>query len=211
MQPRGLREVRPERRSLPSTRREGETMQPRGLQEQSKNGGVCVTHGAKVQRKRCSQEGCTYRAQNGGVCFAHGAKVKLCSLEGCTKLAKKGGVYFAHNKVGALNLNKEPSVRGGLNDGAVLGGLSGVHRAKPRAIATSRDTDKHVRLSGANGATATYTVAITEWHAEMDGANSTLRFPPFHLDFSDDEDEVGAWIWKTSSMARLVGGTATDF
>ena len=44
-------------------------------------GGVCVQHGAKVNR--CGQEGYTNQAQKGGVCKRHGAKVKtyICSHE----------------------------------------------------------------------------------------------------------------------------------
>jgi hypothetical protein len=38
-------------------------------------GGVCITHGAKVEVKRCSFEGCTNGAVKGGVCITHGAKV----------------------------------------------------------------------------------------------------------------------------------------
>ena len=50
-------------------------------------GGVCVQHGAKVNR--CGQEGCTNQTQKGGVCKRHGAKVKtyICSHEGCTSQA----------------------------------------------------------------------------------------------------------------------------
>ena len=37
-------------------------------------GGVCITHGAKVDRKRCNFKKCTSYAQKGGVCKRHGAK-----------------------------------------------------------------------------------------------------------------------------------------
>jgi hypothetical protein len=48
---------------------------------------VCIKHGAKVEYKRCSSEGCTNIALRGGVCWRHGAKKerKRCSSEGCTK------------------------------------------------------------------------------------------------------------------------------
>jgi hypothetical protein len=59
-------------------------------------GGVCKKHGALVERKRCSSKGCTNKVVQGGVCMKHGAKVKLCSIEGCTKYAKKGGVCTKH-------------------------------------------------------------------------------------------------------------------
>jgi len=36
--------------------------------------GVCITHGAKVDIKRCSFKKCTSYAQKGGACKRHGAK-----------------------------------------------------------------------------------------------------------------------------------------
>ena len=64
-------------------------------------GGVCVTHGAKVERKRCSFKDCTSYAQKGGVCKKHGAKVEVktakhCSHDGCTNGAVRGGVCITH-------------------------------------------------------------------------------------------------------------------
>jgi hypothetical protein len=48
-----------------------------GCANQAQKGGVCFTHGAKVELKRCSHEGCTkYPQGKGGVCVTHGAKVK---------------------------------------------------------------------------------------------------------------------------------------
>jgi hypothetical protein len=46
------------------------------------------------KRKRCSHDGCSNGAVQGGVCITHGAKVthKHCSQEGCTNQAQKGGV-----------------------------------------------------------------------------------------------------------------------
>ena len=67
-----------------------------GCTNQAVKGGVCVKHGAKM--KRCSSDGCTNKAQKGGVCIKHGAKVeyKRCSSEGCTNFAIKGGVCIKH-------------------------------------------------------------------------------------------------------------------
>jgi methylthioribose-1-phosphate isomerase len=53
-----------------------------GCTNQSKQGGVCRRHGAKVKCKQCSSDGCTNLAQKGGVCQKHGAN-KRCSIEGC--------------------------------------------------------------------------------------------------------------------------------
>ena len=51
------------------------------------------------------------------------------------------------------------------------------------------------------------TCAITGGDGEIAVVANALRFPPFHMDVSDDEDEVGAWIWKTGRIARLVGSS----
>jgi hypothetical protein len=58
------------------------------------NGGVCITHGAKV--KECSHDGCTNGVIKGGVCVTHGAKRKRCSFEGCTNHVVKGGLCWTH-------------------------------------------------------------------------------------------------------------------
>ena len=66
-----------------------------GCTNQSRKGGVCVRHGAKL--KLCSSEACTYLAREGGVCIRHGTKNrKICCHEGCTKKAQQGGVCMTH-------------------------------------------------------------------------------------------------------------------
>jgi len=67
-----------------------------GCQRWAVQGGVCVSHGAKV--KQCSSEGCTNKVVNGGVCKKHGAKLKRCSKEGCSNKAFKGGVCWSHGE-----------------------------------------------------------------------------------------------------------------
>ena len=68
-------------------------------------GGVCVTHGAKVERKRCSIEGCSSNARGKeGVCVTHGAKMKQCSFDGCTSNAQKGGVCYRHRAKSIITL-----------------------------------------------------------------------------------------------------------
>ena len=67
-----------------------------GCTNLARNGGVCIRHGAEVEKKRCSSEGCTNFAQIGGVCIRHGAKVKLCSSGGCTNQAVRKGVCWRH-------------------------------------------------------------------------------------------------------------------
>ena len=34
---------------------------------------MCIKHGAKVEHKRCTIEGCTNYSKRGGVCIRHGA------------------------------------------------------------------------------------------------------------------------------------------
>eukprot|EP00577_Skeletonema_sp_RCC1716_P025408 CAMPEP_0113400472 /NCGR_PEP_ID=MMETSP0013_2-20120614/16142_1 /TAXON_ID=2843 ORGANISM="Skeletonema costatum, Strain 1716" /NCGR_SAMPLE_ID=MMETSP0013_2 /ASSEMBLY_ACC=CAM_ASM_000158 /LENGTH=182 /DNA_ID=CAMNT_0000285545 /DNA_START=46 /DNA_END=590 /DNA_ORIENTATION=- /assembly_acc=CAM_ASM_000158 len=46
--------------------------------------------------KRCSRNGCDKFVVNGGVCVSHGAKLKRCSSEGCTNQVVKGGVCMRH-------------------------------------------------------------------------------------------------------------------
>ena len=45
-----------------------------GCDNNAKQGGVCVKHGARVKRRYCSQEGCSNLVQQGGVCKKHGAR-----------------------------------------------------------------------------------------------------------------------------------------
>ena len=65
----------------------------------AKKGGVCIRHGAKCAKRKCTKEGCTKYAQKGGLCIAHGAKVvpkKRCSVEGCGKQAQAKGMCHRH-------------------------------------------------------------------------------------------------------------------
>eukprot|EP00984_Skeletonema_dohrnii_P012631 scaffold5152_cov79-Skeletonema_dohrnii-CCMP3373.AAC.2 len=47
-------------------------------------------------RRECSAEGCTNKAKRGGVCVRHGAKVNRCSSEGCPNQVVQGGVCARH-------------------------------------------------------------------------------------------------------------------
>jgi hypothetical protein len=93
----------------------------------TQKGGVCVTHGAKVDRKRCSFVGCKRFSQGkGGVCITHGAKRKYCSFEGCTSYAKKGGVCITHGAVMKRCSHK------GCTKQAQKGGVCITHGAKQK-------------------------------------------------------------------------------
>ena len=67
-----------------------------GCTKQAQRGGVCIKHGAKVEYKLCKNKGCTNRIVKGGVCIKHGAKVKRCSSDGCTNQVQKEGVCKQH-------------------------------------------------------------------------------------------------------------------
>jgi len=61
---------------------------------QVNNGGDCVRHGAKVEKREiCRQEGCTDNVQNRGIYTRHGANEKTCSHEGCVV---QGGACIRH-------------------------------------------------------------------------------------------------------------------
>ena len=96
-------------------------------------GGVCFTHGAKVEQKQCSFKGCTNWVVNGGVCVTHGAKRKLCSFEGCTNKVQKGGVCITH---GAMT--KRCSFEGCTN-GVVNGGVCRRHSSTNINATNSND------------------------------------------------------------------------
>jgi len=89
-----------------------------GCEKPPRKGGVCWTHGAKAETKRCSVEGCTKYVQKGGVCVTHGAKRKRCSFEGCTKYPRKGGLCWTHGakmSTNPTNTANPPSSSTGAN------------------------------------------------------------------------------------------------
>jgi hypothetical protein len=66
------------------------------------NGRVCRRHGAKkINKKKCSTEGCKSNAQKGGLCYKHGTGYNrtLCTYEGCGNLAQQRGVCGRHGAV----------------------------------------------------------------------------------------------------------------
>ena len=226
MQPRRLQEYRNKRRDLHRTWRKAKRKRwsEEGCTKAAQGGGLCIRHGAPV--KRCSHEGCTNGAVRRGLCIRHGAQVKQCSHEGCTngavrahcalicshngcmKLAQRGGICIAHGEVVARSKQRSP---GGCDDSAVRGGLRGKPNAKPHASAASGEMDEHYRSSGEYEAMSMAVSAVVGGHGKIDEASSTLRSAPFYLDSSDDEDELGAWIWKASRTARLFGSNATTY
>lgn len=75
-------------------------------------GGVCLTHGAKV--KLCTHvdpdtgDICTKQAKKGGVCITHGAEVKRCTFAGgCNNHAIRDGVCITHGAGAKLKPRKK--------------------------------------------------------------------------------------------------------
>jgi len=151
-------------------------------------GGICIAHGAKT--KRCSQEGCAKGVIKGGVCTTHGAKKKRCSQEGCANGARIGGVCRRH---------------------------SAYSIAAAAAAAAARD-----RAARHHHFAAGYYEAMVVVESAIAGSNlqADLRCPaespslcPFFVapNFSHiDEEIIGAWIWRSSRMARLGSVNNTD-
>ena len=69
-----------------------------GCWRQVQQGGVCIFHGAVVNRKECEMEGCTTAANQYGFCGKHGGYTR-CRESGCEKRALKGGWCLAHGGV----------------------------------------------------------------------------------------------------------------
>jgi hypothetical protein len=183
-----------------------------GCTNGSQKGGVCVAHGAK--RKRCSNEGCANRARQGGVCITHGARVKRCSHEGCTNRSQKGGVCVTHGAT------KKLCSQEGCAKQAQKGGLCLMHGAYSIASVSQNGEARPPHPAGGDDATAVVATAIAgvgggenefvthNLQADVRCASSPASpcLRPFIMapNFSDDELEIiGAWIWRSSSMARL--------
>jgi len=62
------------------------------------NGGVCTKHGAVRKNKKCSVLGCNKEAKKGGTCYTHGAKRKKCFILECKNVAVKGGAICISNQ-----------------------------------------------------------------------------------------------------------------
>ena len=193
-----------------------------GCSSRVRNGGLCMRHGAKV--KRCCHERCTSLVQNGGLCIRHGAKVKRCSHEGCASHAKKGGVCKSHGamvkRCGHEGCAKNPSM-GGFSSRRgeklttkvhCLGGPS-KHHQKVRGRYGVKSFVAAVPIDGAEcipqpAEGSKVTVAAS---GAMRISCATARPSPSLLtstialnDF--DDDEICAWIWRSSRMRTATNG-----
>ncbi|KAK1748336.1 hypothetical protein QTG54_000275 [Skeletonema marinoi] len=139
-----------------------------GCENQARNGGVCVKHGAK--RKLCTAEGCDNQVVNGGVCVKHGAKRslstsnkrkhndnaasdeerqvarkkrKLCTAEGCENQARNGVVCVKHGAKETRNL----CTAEGCESQARNGGVCVKHGAKV-TLCTAEGCESQARNGG---------------------------------------------------------------
>ena len=167
--------------------------------------GLCIAHGA-AKGKRCTVAGCANGAVRGGVCCAHGAKGKRCSHEGCTSESRRGGVCARHGAV-----KKRCSIEGCTN-GSRIGGLCRRHGAN--SIAARDVVARAPNPSERYEATTVVASAIARRGGEIKilqastsravfRESPSLRPSIMPQNFSDDDDEICAWIYRTSRMSRL--------
>jgi hypothetical protein len=158
-----------------------------GCANEARKGGVCITHCARV--KRCSIKRCANGSKNGGVCITHSARSKRCSDEGCAKQARKRGLCFRHGK---------DSIASAAQKGA----------APPLHSAGGYDSTAVVAtaIAGVSGGE----IELDTRNLQADARCASSPRPPclcqsiMAPNFSDDDEEIiGAWIWRSSRMARL--------
>ena len=76
-----------------------------------------MRHGAKLDVKLCSREGCPNNAVSGGVCAKHGTKeVKRCTSDGCANQAQSGGMCYKHGATMALTSTDSQNAYRNTND-----------------------------------------------------------------------------------------------
>jgi hypothetical protein len=175
-------------------------------------GGVCVTHGAKM--KHCSQEGCSNYARTGGVCHRHGAlaKLKRCSRKGCANFSQKAGLCRRHGRevnferCGLAGCTYYSQTREGLCSRHYNNLLSICrHEGCTDYTLIGAVCSRHLKktLIDAPGEVELVPLPAREYEATTVGAVAgrggviEVKYP------SDDEAKIGAWIWKSSRMARL--------
>ncbi|EQC32903.1 hypothetical protein SDRG_09434 [Saprolegnia diclina VS20] len=62
-----------------------------------RQGRFCTLHGPKVDKPRCTEEGCEKQAHMRSKCVRHGGG-RLCKVEHCTTYARGGGLCWRHRK-----------------------------------------------------------------------------------------------------------------
>jgi hypothetical protein len=186
------------KKSDPKQKRRKRKCSVAGCINQIQNGGVCVTHGAKV--KRCSFKGCINRAIKGGVCITHGAMKNRCSSKGCTNQVQKGGVCITH---GAMT--KRCSFDG-CNNHVVKGGVCVTHGAKKtRKVCSHTGCTSYAQKGGVCYRHRTKSININANNNPTIRPNAvTSAIPPHQpMNYEDDEEELNSWIWRSSRMGKM--------
>ena len=161
--------------------------------------------------KRCGHEGCANMARQGGVCTRHGAIRKPFNRKGCGNRNLRRGAKVV-----------TPSSHKGRDDGAIRGGDSrGQHSAKPHGPVRGEvdepprpDVEEYVATSACAIVGRDGEICIESHNQRMNQGGATTVQSPIpcqsttELDFSNEEDEICAWIWKSSRKSR-VGSRAT--
>jgi len=169
-----------------------------------------MRHGSK--EKLCSHDGCTKFSRRGGVCISHGSKAKQCSHEGCTKNVKWGGFCWSHRA------NFELCSHEGCAETVFSRGLCWRHRAKPLVVPPGKvegfpkpaegceatTAGAIARRDGGFGVYNSQTIIISAAHHPSPSIFSSTTAPNFD---NDDDDEISAWIWRSSRTTKLVSAS----
>jgi hypothetical protein len=160
-------------------------------------GGVCGKHRLNL----CSRGGCTNKARGRGVCTRHGAtrRIKTCSREGCTRFVQRQGVCWKHD--GARCSHEGCTTRAcSLSDRVRL---CARHRKTSDVVVVPTGVIKPLppRVGGHN--------ETETWNLDSTVRGSDTLRTSDTVPNSYDDEEINAWIWKSSHMARLrrMGGT----
>jgi len=134
---------------------------------------------------------------SGGVCVTHGVRTKHCKSEGCTKQVRKGGLC---RRYGPYSIAAAAAQNGAARPSHPAGGYDA------RSIVASD-------IAGGGGGG----IEIDRRHLQTDVSCATApRLPSLcpsimAPNFSDDDEEIiGAWIWRSSRTAKLGGVNNTD-
>ena len=159
-----------------------------------------MRHGAKV--KRCSHKGCTNHARKGGVCRSHGATVKRCGHEGCTKNSSTGGFCWRH---GAKVTTKVHGLMGPSKHHQKVRGRYGAKALVAAAPADGAELIPQPAEGSEVMVTASGAMRIS----------CAAACSPSHLTSTNalndfDDDEICAWIWRSSRMRTATNGAAYE-
>ena len=126
--------------------------------------------------------GCTRTVQKGGVCITHGAKnLKRCSQEGCSHYAREGGFCNRHGGDLSKSISKTDMTTAAQSASA----NSNKHSSQKMASNKASLCDESCKES-------------SKWCNIISRMNETGGYD------SDEEEELGDLIYRSSAMARSV-------